>query len=379
MRRSSLALAAVVVSGIVVASHAAAALQQTPKHGGTLVFRLPAPDPACLNVLADSCISGALSWIDEVLQKPYESVPTSRTRQASSRRSTHEEFHVHADLPHPPRSALERRSSGTAQDFIFTLQAIRRHGSRDVRELHAPIRSWRAVDPKTLRVVLRRKSASWTASSGTPPGARAPWFGPHAGLERPDRDPRTGRPSEVARSSSSGSSAAAARSPAQPPLLGTASGLRRSARLRFSSRLPMPSMGCRAVSSTSPWAFHQRSSRLFVSWRRSARRACRVQLRAARHPARTERQPALRNSSFVARSRTGSTAPRSSGRYGRDRSFCSRPTVRCTRPKAATTSRTGARTAIHRRRPAACSSKRAAAEERTESSPVAESGSRCAS
>ena len=40
MRRSSLALAAVVVSGIVAAAPAAGAPEQTPKRGGTVVLGL---------------------------------------------------------------------------------------------------------------------------------------------------------------------------------------------------------------------------------------------------------------------------------------------------------------------------------------------------
>ena len=40
MRRSSFALVAVVVSGIVAVAPAAGVPEQTPKRGGTLVFRL---------------------------------------------------------------------------------------------------------------------------------------------------------------------------------------------------------------------------------------------------------------------------------------------------------------------------------------------------
>ena len=83
------ALLAAIAASLLAVSGASGADAQTPKRGGTLVFRLPGPEPACLNVLAESCIQwGLLSWIDKVLQKPSRSVPTTRTRNASSRGST---------------------------------------------------------------------------------------------------------------------------------------------------------------------------------------------------------------------------------------------------------------------------------------------------
>ena len=83
----------------------------------------------------------------------------------------------------------------TAQDFIFTLRAIRRHGIPDVRDLHAPIRSFRAVDRKTLRVVLRPRSANWQDFFGSILPAHA-LRGSNLTQVWRDRidDPRTGRP-----------------------------------------------------------------------------------------------------------------------------------------------------------------------------------------
>jgi peptide/nickel transport system substrate-binding protein len=49
----------------------------------------------------------------------------------------------------------------TARDFRFTLRAIRRHGRPDERAGHAAVRSARAIDAKTLRVVLRPRIAGW--------------------------------------------------------------------------------------------------------------------------------------------------------------------------------------------------------------------------
>ena len=83
----------------------------------------------------------------------------------------------------------------TAQDFIFTLRAIRRHGTPELRELHAPVRSARAVDPKTLRVVLRPRFATWRALFGNVLPAHA-LRGSDLTQVWSDRvdDPRTGRP-----------------------------------------------------------------------------------------------------------------------------------------------------------------------------------------
>ena len=83
----------------------------------------------------------------------------------------------------------------TAQDFIFTLRAIRRHASAEFRDLHAPIRSVRAVDPKTLQVVLRPRSASWHDFFGNILPAHALRGSDLTQVWR-DRidDPRTGRP-----------------------------------------------------------------------------------------------------------------------------------------------------------------------------------------
>ena len=55
MRRSSLALAAVVVSGAIAVAPAAGVPEQTPKRGGALVIRVVGGEPACLNVLPMSC------------------------------------------------------------------------------------------------------------------------------------------------------------------------------------------------------------------------------------------------------------------------------------------------------------------------------------
>ena len=233
MRRPLLVLAGAVIGVVAVAAPAAGVPAQTPKRGGTLVFRLLGPEPACLNVLPMSCNDGGLPWADKVLQMPFEVGPdftyeeslVSRVDYTSKRPFTLT-YHIR------PEAHWSDGVPITAQDFIFTLRAIRRHAIPDFRDLHAPIRSVRAVDPKTLQVVLRPRTASWHDFFGNiAASARASRFGSDAGLERPDRrseDGSTHRKWPVPRRAAR--ARPAARPPPQPPLLGTASSLRRPAR-----------------------------------------------------------------------------------------------------------------------------------------------------
>ena len=384
MRRSSLALVAVVVSGIVAVAPAAGVPEQTPKRGGTLVFRLVGPEPACLNVPPANCDGGLFFWIDKVLQRPFEVGPDF----------TYEESLVsRVDFTRRPPFTLTyhirpaaRWSDGvpvTAQDFIFTLRAIRRHGIPEVRDLHAPIRSARAVDRKTVRVVLRPRSASWRDFFGNILPAHA-LRGSDLTQVWSDRidDPRTGRPI------------------GSGPFLVERLERGRQLVLRRNPRYwgPHPAYVERLVirfagSATDP-TDELRSGELDVAmgvppsvvpavrrlpgcaWSRPQAPASSTSTSSSDRTL-TRR---FATSSFAARSRTGSTAPRSSDRYGaRSIPPLAYSTAPCTWPRAATTSRTGARIAIDRRRPAACSSRLAAAAEQTGSSPAAGSVSRCAS
>ena len=198
MRRSSLALAAVVVSGAIAVAPAAGVPEQTPKRGGALVIRVLGGEPACLNVLPLSCNSDFGQWYgcgggsaDAVCVGPdftYEESLVSRV-DFTRRRPFTLTYHIRPEA---------RWSDGvpiTAQAFIFTLQAIRRHAAPWFRDLHAPIRSARAVDRKTLRVVLRPRSASWHDFFGSilPAHALRGSDLTHVWSDRID-DPRTGRP-----------------------------------------------------------------------------------------------------------------------------------------------------------------------------------------
>ena len=214
-----------------------------------------------------------------------------------------------------------------------------------------------------------------------PPVARAPRFGSHAGLGRPDRrsaDGSTHRERPVPRRAAR--TRPTARPSAQPSLLGTSPSLRRAA------RDPICAVG-------------------FRSRRRGGERRLRRRLRS------TSGGPGRSSAAGDAVGRvrkqpTSSSSPSSSDRtlhpalrdklvrralaYGIDRTALVRQILgdplrsrtrqrRAPAPEPRTTSRTGARTVIDRRRPVACSGKPAAAEERTGSFPAAESGSRCGS
>ena len=162
MARLTALAAALAVSLLAVSGAGGAAGQQTPKRGGTLVFREVGPEPACLNVPPANCNGGLFFWIDKVLQRPFEVGPDFTYQESlvsrvdfTKRRPFTLTYHIR------PAARWSDGVPVTAQDFIFTLRAIRRHGIPEVRDLHAPIRSARAVDRKTLRVVLRPRSANW--------------------------------------------------------------------------------------------------------------------------------------------------------------------------------------------------------------------------
>jgi peptide/nickel transport system substrate-binding protein len=155
-------LAAALAVSLLAVSGAGGAPPQTPQRGGTLGYRFLGLDPACLNVLLTSCSLGGPGWVEKVLQKPFNLGPDFTYEESlvsrvdfTRRRPFTLTYHIH------PAARWSDGVPITAQDFIFTLRAIRRHGTPELRDLHTPVRSARAVDRKTLRVVLRPRSASW--------------------------------------------------------------------------------------------------------------------------------------------------------------------------------------------------------------------------
>jgi peptide/nickel transport system substrate-binding protein len=197
VRRPLLVLASLVVAGGIAASPTAGVPAQTPRSGGTLVIRVLGPEPACLNVLPMSCNQGGQAyWSEKVLQTPFAVGPNFTYEESlvsrvdyTRRRPFTLTYHIRPEARWSDGVAI------TAQDFIFTLRAIRRHATPEFRELHAPIRSVRAADPKTVQVVLRPRSASWHDFFGNILPAHALRGADLAQVwgDRVD-NPRTGRP-----------------------------------------------------------------------------------------------------------------------------------------------------------------------------------------
>jgi peptide/nickel transport system substrate-binding protein len=168
------AVAAVIAVSLLAVSGAGGAAPQTPKRGGTVVVAIVSPEPACLNVVAlERCVSpnarGALQAIlQAVLPAPFDVGPdySWRTRLVSSvgvrkKRPFTLTYRIHPDA---------RWSDGvpiTASDFLFTLRALRKYDPFGARSDHGSIRSIRAVNPKTVRLVLRPRFADWRGYFGS--------------------------------------------------------------------------------------------------------------------------------------------------------------------------------------------------------------------
>jgi peptide/nickel transport system substrate-binding protein len=161
-----LVLAAAIVASLLAVSGAGeAAVQQTPKRGGTVVFG-PVREPACLAAVLAACLDGgspAITWIVENVLPPTYIVGSDSTLGpdlvSGATYTTQPPFTL---TYHIRREASW--SDGvpvTARDFVFTNKAIRSVAAPDSGEVHLQVRSVRAVDAKTVKVVLRSRLASW--------------------------------------------------------------------------------------------------------------------------------------------------------------------------------------------------------------------------
>ena len=156
------ALAAATVVSLLAVSGASGAGEQTPKRGGTLVFRMIGAEPPCLNVLDARCGRSLALIAEKVLEKPFVIGPdfTFRPRLVSRfNYTTKRPFTVVYRIR--PEARWSDGVPISARDFVFTLKAIRRYGSPLERQFHSVVRQIRAVDAKTLRVVLRPRLAGW--------------------------------------------------------------------------------------------------------------------------------------------------------------------------------------------------------------------------
>jgi peptide/nickel transport system substrate-binding protein len=167
-------LAAIAASLLAVSGAGGAATQQTPKRGGTVVVAIPITEPACLNVVTlERCVSsnsraGLLATMQAVLGAPFDVGPgySWRPRLVSKVGVTKKQPFTLTYRIHPEA----RWSDGvpvTARDFIFTLRALRKHDPFGARADHSSIRSIRAVNAKTVRLVLRPRFADWRSYFGS--------------------------------------------------------------------------------------------------------------------------------------------------------------------------------------------------------------------
>ena len=162
-----LALAAALVAVLSPVSGAGGADAQTPKPGGTLVMGT-LREPGCLNAYLLRCSSnlppvGAIMSL--VLRGAFRVAPDMAYEPDLLTRAEYTTtapytltYHIRPDA---------RWSDGvpiTARDFVFTQRAIR-SVLNEVWEPQVPVfatvRSVRAVDAKTVKVVLRSRFAGW--------------------------------------------------------------------------------------------------------------------------------------------------------------------------------------------------------------------------
>ena len=167
-----LALAAALVAVLLPVSGAGGADAQTPKRGGTVVVAFVVPEPACLNVVLiatcapDNAQAGLLAAAAKVLMPPlrvsadYAWQPALATVDFTTRPPFTLTYRIH------PKARWSDGVPVTARDFLFTLRALRKYDPES-RRFHRAIRSIRAVDAKTVRVVLRPRDSNWRVFFGS--------------------------------------------------------------------------------------------------------------------------------------------------------------------------------------------------------------------
>jgi peptide/nickel transport system substrate-binding protein len=165
-----LALAAALAVSLLAVSGAGGAAKQEPRRGGTLVLGAPASplfqEPACLNPIVGPCAGLSLNMRHIVLESPFEVGRdlTWRPRLVSGvtvvRRPP-----IRLTYNIRPRATWSDGVPVTARDFLFTYGAIRKHAPpEDVHRTR--VRSVRALDAKTVQVVLRARFAGWRGLFG---------------------------------------------------------------------------------------------------------------------------------------------------------------------------------------------------------------------
>jgi ABC-type transport system substrate-binding protein len=158
MRRSSLALAAAVVSGIAAVAPAAGAPDQTPEPGGIVVVGVPAPtEPACFNLLVEDC-GIQPGFVRQVLEGAFEVGPdlSYRLDLVSDVTYTKKPFTLTYHIR--PEARWSDGVEVMARDFVFTW---RTYSKLKLTDFPPAIRSVHPLDPKTVRVDFRSPYAGW--------------------------------------------------------------------------------------------------------------------------------------------------------------------------------------------------------------------------
>jgi peptide/nickel transport system substrate-binding protein len=152
---------------LVAVSGAPGSPEQTPKRGGTVIVGTLV-EPGCLNAFLHRCASnlpnvgalvelalpGAFRVTPDFAYRPnlVSSVEYSKTRPFTLT------YHIR------PKARWSDGVPVTARDFVFTDAAVRSVATElwePEVELYAPVRRVRAVDEKTVEVVLRSRFAGW--------------------------------------------------------------------------------------------------------------------------------------------------------------------------------------------------------------------------
>jgi ABC-type transport system substrate-binding protein len=138
---------------------------QTPKRGGTLVMAIPRHlEPACLNPYFAGCSSG---YLDLVLRGAFRVAPdyTFQPDLATAGIVARTPFTLRYRIR--PEARWSDGTPVTARDFVFTQQALVGHRKElrtdisDIEDHLTRVRSVRALDSKTVVVVLRDRWVDW--------------------------------------------------------------------------------------------------------------------------------------------------------------------------------------------------------------------------
>jgi peptide/nickel transport system substrate-binding protein len=157
--RAAAIAAAIAVSLLAVSGAGGAATQQTPKRGGTIVL-LAGVEPRCVNPVDEDCAPPGL--LERVLEPAFAVAPDFALRPQlvrSVRYTTTAPFTITFEIR--PEARWNDGVPVTGRDFAFTHHAIVENLPPDVQGPHRIVRSIRPVGAKTVKVVLRSRTADW--------------------------------------------------------------------------------------------------------------------------------------------------------------------------------------------------------------------------